>query len=352
MAKGTIRLADVAKAAGVSQGTASNVFSRPEVVREEVREHVLETAKRLGYAGPSLTGRLLRAGKVNAIGVAVVEPLAYFFNDPWARALLAAISEVCDASGTGLALVSAKDRHKLDWNIKSALVDGFILLCVEGGEKLVQLTRERQLPFVALALNDEDASIPSISVDNLGGAAVAARHLAELGHRRFGVLATELSDDHVGPVSIAGIGRAMYSTSRDRALGYWQALEAFGIERKDVPIFETLNDKPSVEAGLDYLFSASEPPTAILAMSDNIALLAINWLRARGLSVPQDISVIGFDGVPEGGMVEPGLTTMAQPFTEIAQRAVRAVLHDAVPTEREMIDVTLIVRGSTAAPKP
>jgi DNA-binding LacI/PurR family transcriptional regulator len=352
LAKGTIRLADVAKAAGVSQGTASNVFSRPEVVREEVREHVLETAKRLGYAGPSLTGRLLRAGKVNAIGVAVVEPLAYFFNDPWARALLAAISEVCDASGTGLALVSAKDRHKLDWNIKSALVDGFILLCVEGGEKLVQLTRERQLPFVALALNDEDASIPSISVDNLGGAAVAARHLAELGHRRFGVLATELSDDHVGPVSVAGIGRAMYSTSRDRALGYWQALEAFGIEREDVPIFETLNDKPSVEAGLDYLFSTQEPPTAILAMSDNIALLTINWLRARGLSVPQDISVIGFDGVPEGGMVEPGLTTMAQPFAAIAQRAVQAVLDDAVPAEREMIDVTLIVRGSTAAPKP
>ncbi|MFT4185024.1 MAG: LacI family DNA-binding transcriptional regulator [Rhizobium sp.] len=352
MAKDTIRLADVAKAAGVSQGTASNVFNRPEVVREEVREHVLETAKRLGYAGPSLTGRLLRAGKVNAIGVAVVEPLAYFFDDPWARALLAAISQVCDASGTGLALVSAKDRQKLDWNIKSALVDGFILLCVEGGEKLVQLTRERQLPFIALALNDEDGSIPSISVDNLGGAAVAARHLAELGHRRFGILATELSDDHVGPVSVAGIGRAIYSTSRDRALGYWRALEAYGIRREDVPIYETTNDKPSVEAGLDHLFSAPEPPTAILAMSDNIALLAINWLRARGLSVPRDISVIGFDGVPEGGMVEPGLTTMAQPFAEIAQRAVQAVLNDIMPAERETIDVTLVVRGSTAAPKP
>jgi len=350
LAKGTIRLTDVAKAAGVSQGTASNVFSRPDVVREEVREHVLETARLLGYAGPSLTGRLLRAGKVNAIGVAAVEPLAYFFDDPWARALLAAVSQVCDASGTGLALVSAKDRQKLDWNIKSALVDGFILLCVEGGEKLVELTRERQLPFVALALNDDDPSIASISVDNLGGAALAARHLAELGHRRFGVLATELSNDHVGPVGIAEIERAIYSTSRDRAFGYWRALEAFGIRREDVPVYETINDKPSVEAGLDFLFSAPEPPTAILAMSDNIALLTMNWLRARGLSVPQDVSVIGFDGVPEGGMVEPGLTTMAQPFAEIAQRAVKAVLDDAVPAEREMIDVTLVVRGSTAAP--
>lgn len=350
MAKGTIRLADVAKAAGVSQGTASNVFSRPEVVREEVREHVLETAKQLGYAGPSLTGRLLRAGKVNAIGVAAVEPLAYFFNDPWARALLAAISEICDANGTGLALVSAKDRQTVDWNVKSALVDGFILLCVEGGEKLVQLTRERQLPFIALALNDDDPSVPSISVDNIGGAAAAAMHLAELGHRRFAVLATEFSADHIGPVSIGEIDRAIYSTSRDRALGYWQALAAFGIGREDIPFYETSNDKPSVEAGLDYLFSQTVPPTAILAMSDNIALLTITWLNARGLSVPDDVSIIGFDGVPEGGMTEPGLTTVAQPFAEIARRAVQAVLEDAMPTERETIGVTLVVRGSTAAP--
>jgi hypothetical protein len=71
-----VKLKDVAKAAGVSQGTASNVFSKPEIVREEVREHVLEVAKRLGYAGPSVTGRLLRAGKVNAVGVAAIEPLS------------------------------------------------------------------------------------------------------------------------------------------------------------------------------------------------------------------------------------------------------------------------------------
>ncbi|HEY0121433.1 MAG TPA: LacI family DNA-binding transcriptional regulator [Rhizobium sp.] len=351
LVKGTIKLADVAKAAGVSQGTASNVFNRPEVVREEVREHVLATASQLGYAGPSLTGRLLRAGKVNAIGVAAVEPLAYFFDDPWARALLAAVAQVCDASGTGLALVSAKDRQKLDWNIKNALVDGFILLCVEGGEKLVRLTRERQLPFIALALNGYDPSIRSISVDNIRGAATAATHLAELGHRRFAVLATEFVNDRVGPVGIGEVERAIYSTSRDRAIGYWQALEPFGIQRQDVPIYETNNDKASVETCLEHLFSVQEPPTAILAMSDNIAMLAMTWLAARGLAVPEDVSVIGFDGVPEGGMVEPGLTTMAQPFAEIAQSAVRAVIEDATPIEREMIDVTLVVRGSTAAPK-
>ena len=138
----TIKLKDVAKAAGVSQGTASNVFSKPELVREEVREHVLAVARGLGYAGPSVTGRLLRQGKVNAVGVAAIEPLSYFFEDLWARQLMSEISEICDARGAGVALVSARNDERLAWNIQSALVDGFILLCVEGGERLVDLIAE------------------------------------------------------------------------------------------------------------------------------------------------------------------------------------------------------------------
>ena len=94
----TVRLRDVA-AAGVSHGTASNVFNRPDLVREEVRARVLGAARALGYAGPSPQGRLLRAGKANAIGIAAAEPLSYFFADPWARRLLAEVAEVCDQRG-------------------------------------------------------------------------------------------------------------------------------------------------------------------------------------------------------------------------------------------------------------
>lgn len=99
-----IRLADVAKAAGVSHGTASNVFSHPEIVREEVRERVKAAADALGYTGPDPKGRLLRAGKVNAIGVATAQPLSYFFDDPFARVVMSGISEICDATGAGLSL--------------------------------------------------------------------------------------------------------------------------------------------------------------------------------------------------------------------------------------------------------
>ena len=145
------KLADLAKAAGVSKGTASNVFSHPELVRDEVRRHVRQVAQAIGYAGPDPKGRLLRGGRVNAIGVATFEPLAYFFADPYARLLMQGISAALDERGAGIALVSAKNREKLAWNIESALVDGFILLCIEGGPELVQLTQARQLPFVSTA---------------------------------------------------------------------------------------------------------------------------------------------------------------------------------------------------------
>ena len=148
-----VRLADIAKAAGVSHGTASNVFARPEIVREEVRERVKAAAEAMGYAGPDPKGRLLRAGKVNAIGVATDEPLSYFFDDPFARVMMASISQACDATGAGISLVSAANNEQLAWNIQSALVDGFIVFCIEGSSRLVELARERKLPFVALDLD-------------------------------------------------------------------------------------------------------------------------------------------------------------------------------------------------------
>ncbi|RUU09494.1 LacI family transcriptional regulator, partial [Mesorhizobium sp. M6A.T.Ca.TU.002.02.2.1] len=206
-----IRLADIAKAAGVSHGTASNVFSRPEIVREEVRERVKAAAEAMGYAGPDPKGRLLRAGKVNAIGVATTEPLSYFFDDPFARTMMAGISEACDATGAGIALVSAGNEEKLAWNIQSALVDGFILFCIEGGPRLVELTRERKLPFVALELGSEDDTVSAIGVDNVAGARLAAQHLAELGHRRFAVLALPFADDSTGLVSPSQVRTAAYT---------------------------------------------------------------------------------------------------------------------------------------------
>ncbi|WP_274629340.1 LacI family DNA-binding transcriptional regulator [Arvimicrobium flavum] len=345
-----IRLADVAKEAGVSHGTASNVFSRPEIVREEVRERVLAAAGRLGYAGPDPRGRMLRAGKVNAIGVATAEPLSYFFDDPFARIVMSGISQVCDATGAGLSLVSAANDQQLAWNIQSALVDGFVVFCIEGGSRLVELTRERKLPFVALDFGFDDDTIATIGIDDREGARLAAGHLASLGHQRFAVLAMQFDERGPGPAPADRARTAIYAGTRDRLHGYFDALELAGIETARVPIYETLNDEASTWAGLDHLFSASERPTAILAMSDKIALHALDWLRTHGIAVPGQVSIIGFDGVPEAANAEPPLTTIAQPMVEMGRRAAHAILNFDGVVRRQKMEVELVVRGSTGRP--
>jgi DNA-binding LacI/PurR family transcriptional regulator len=344
-------LADVARAAGVSKGTASNVFNRPDIVRMEVRERVLSAARAAGYAGPDPRGRLLSAGKVNAIGVATVEPLATFFDDPFARVLMTGITEVCDANGIGISLVSAANEEQLAWNISSAVVDGFILFCLKGGERLVELSRERHLPFVALDFGDGDETMSAVGVDNVAAARLAARHLGELGHRRFAILTMELEDDGVvGRIAIERARLGSYPASRDRVAGYLLELEGHGVSPADVPIYETLSDRTTVEAALAEIFAAPLPPTAILAQSDKIALIALRWLAARGLSVPQNVSIVGFDGVPESASSSPPLTTVRQPIAEIGRRAVNVILNHGGKTLRETVPVDLIVRGSTALP--
>ena len=347
--KKPIRLTDVAKAAGVSHGTASNVFSRPEIVREEVRERVMAAAHRLGYGGPDPKGRLLRAGKVNAIGVATAEPLSYFFDDPFARVVMSGISQACDATGAGISLVSAVNKEQLAWNIQSALVDGFVVFCIEGGSRLVELTRERRLPFVALDFGFDDETIAAIGVDDVAGARMAARHLAGLGHRRFAVLSLPFAESGFGPASPERVKGAVYSGTRDRLRGYFEVLAEFGIDTAKVPIFETLNDEASVRAGLDHIFASAEPPTAILAMSDTAALFALDWLREHGIVVPQAVSIVGFDGVPEGAHSDPPLTTIAQPMVEMGRRAVQTILEFDGTVRRQTMQAELVVRRSTAA---
>ena len=140
------------RAAGVSQGTASNVFNRPELVRAEVRERVEATAEQLGYAGPDPKGRLLRAGKVHAIGARRLGAPVGLRPRPVRPLFMAGIADVCDERGAGLALVSAFDDQDeaAAWNVQSALVDGFIVHCLEDGARLLDLARRRNLPFVAV----------------------------------------------------------------------------------------------------------------------------------------------------------------------------------------------------------
>jgi DNA-binding LacI/PurR family transcriptional regulator len=143
----------------------------------------------------------------------------------------------------------------------------------------------------------------------------------------------------------------IYSTVRDRVNGYFEALREHGIDTATVPVMETYNNESTVRAAMEAIFAADDPPTAILAQSDRAALFAITWLRERGMDVPRDVSVIGFDGIAEGAASSPPLTSVAQPMRETGRRAVAAVLEADGTVRREVLPLQLVVRGSTAAPR-
>jgi DNA-binding LacI/PurR family transcriptional regulator len=349
--KRTVKLADVARAAGVSQGTASNVFAKPELVRPEVRERVEEVAKALGYHGPDPKGRLLRAGKVNAIGVVVMDDLAYFFNDPFNREFMTGVAEVCDARGAGISLVSAVNRESVAWGIDTALVDGFILQCIEDGDRLIELARKRGLPFVAVDV-DAGPDASSLMVDDRLGARLAAEHLLALGHRQFGILCLEIhSDGRKGIVDKARRAEVSYGATRDRLAGYRDALEAAGISFKDTVIVESDSDKKGALVGARTLLDAAPGITAVLAMSDVMALALMAVAEERGLAIPDDISVIGYDDVPEAATAEPPLTTISQHVTERGRAAAR-IIFDPAPPRKETMPVDLVIRASTGPARP
>jgi len=351
MKKRIVKLADVARAARVSQGTASNAFSRPQLVRPEVRERVEASARRLGYAGPDPKGRLLRGGKVNAVGIVMADDTAYFFRDPFARLLLSGIAEVCDERGAGVALVSAKRRKDAAWSIQTAVVDGFIVHCLRVGDGLISLARKRQLPVVAIDLEGA-TGMSSVAIDDRQGAYLAARHLLELGHRKIGLLSLESAEaPRFGFIDADRLRAAEYKTERDRAAGYAAALAEHGIELDQLPIVESPNDRQAAARYAGELLGARPETTAILAMSDVLALAAIDAARAGGLRVPQDLSVVGFDDVPDAAAADPPLTTVAQPIVEKGRLAARLIFEGG-PPRAETLPVKLIVRGSTAKPRP
>jgi DNA-binding LacI/PurR family transcriptional regulator len=165
------------------------------------------------------------------------------------------------------------------------------------------------------------------------------------------VLSLAFTDERItGPVTPERIAAATHGGTRDRLAGYHEALSEAGIDTSTVPVFETQNDKAGTLAGLEHFFAADEPPTAILAMSDKVALHALDWFREHGIAVPREVSIIGFDGVPDGVFSEPQLTTVAQPMVELGRRAAQRILDFDGTIRRELLPVELVVRGSTARP--
>lgn len=337
-------LDDVGKAAGVSRGTVSNVFNHPDLVRPDVRARVEAAARRLGYDGPDPRGRALRDGKVNAVGIVppgnwgVVDAM----RNPVFREFMLGVAEVCDAAGASLVITQDKGGNG---GVRTALVDGFIFGRIEHLAE-VEPARLRRLPFAVIDI-DAGAEMNSVRVDARAGSLAAARHLIGLGHRRFGIVSF-LRD--FGPPRFHPPGRprgadaAGMPIDQEKLRGYAEGFAEIGLSIDDVPIVQA---HPWESDAAKLMLDVAPDATAILSMSAMQGIAVVQEARRRGRSVPRDLSVVGFNDIPEAAETDPPLTTVDGMGMEKGRIAARMVLEGG-PPRNELLPTRLLLRGSTA----
>ena len=326
----TIR--DVAERAGVSVATVSKVLNGRYGVSAATFAHVQTVIDELGYQS-SIVASSLRSHRTNVVGILVadLEPFSTELLKGAARAVRDTPYELVVYSAGGRAADRVGWERRYLSRLGGTLIDGALLVTPTVVDAQVGI------PVVAVDPHTGDSGVPTIASDNLHGARLATEHLIELGHRRIGFIA----------------GRADLESSRLRHEGYRLALAEAGIELDPTLVGEgSFEEEPSHDSARALLLGP-EPPTAIFAANDLSALGVLAAAAELGLDVPSELSIVGFDNVPESVMTEPPLTTVDQSIQVMGRRAVEmllALLGGADVPQRITLPTRLVQRRSTAAP--
>lgn len=331
--RGAVRIAEVAAKAGVSTATVSRTLANPERVSVETRARVLEVVRLTGYT-PNLAGRSLRAARSMMALVMVPTVVTPFFS-----ALLLGIDRALAAHGYGLLVghdAREKGRHLADV-VLAGQADGVIVLDGRIPRGTARSLDEAGVPVVAVSVPPASADVPAVLVQDREGGILVARHLLGLGHRRFGYVT----------------GPAQAYAEQERWAGFRGTLAMAGIPEATVARWPgDYHVGTGVAAGERFL-GTTERPTAVFAASDMMAIGFLRTVRAAGVRVPDDVAVVGFDGIEFADYCEPPLTTIRQPREamgrEAAELLVRLIRGKPVPeAERSRrLEVTLRVAGST-----
>jgi DNA-binding LacI/PurR family transcriptional regulator len=345
---GRVTLQTIADALGVSRTTVSNAYNRPDQLAPELRERILARARELGYAGPDAAARRLRSGRRDAFGLLFTDDLGYAFNDPAAVLLLQGVAGVVEDEGVALLIMPTGERHAPRELIRDAVVDGFCAYSFSDDHPALEAVLERRLPLVVV----DEPRLPRhhfVGIDDRGGAREVARHVVSLGHRRIGVVVDRLAGDgFAGFVDAGRRAAATYRVTRERIEGFAEGLAEAGIELDRLPVLEqSSNRRDFGRAGAAALLERDPEVTAVLAMTDELALGAMEELRARGIDVPGRVSVTGFDDVPEAAVSAPSLTTVRQPLRRKGEEAGRLLIHPPAEPREVLLPVDLVVRHST-----
>jgi DNA-binding LacI/PurR family transcriptional regulator len=350
-------LASLAAELNVSRTTISNAYNRPDQLSPDLRERILATAERLGYAGPDPVARSLRTRRAGAVGLVITEPLTYSFRDPAALSFVAGLAESCEEVGQGLLLVAAGPRRSVEERsaaVLSAGVDGFVMYAPTADDRSLQLVLQRYLPVVVV---DHPADIPGVSrigIDDRAAMRELADYVLGLGHRQIGLLTLRLGPDRGGRGAVVvddgRISESPYRVQTERIGGVYDAMAAAGVDRAGLTVVECFEHGLDSGGGAADVALVADPRiTALICTADVLALSAMDFLRARGIYVPGQLTVTGFDGTAEA--VKRGLTTVSQPNFEKGRRAGQ-LLHGPPRSGLPVVEIlpTELVRGRTAAP--
>jgi DNA-binding LacI/PurR family transcriptional regulator len=330
-----LKLEDIGRMAGVSRATVSRVVNGEQNVRPEVRERVEDVIRRTGYT-PNAAARSLVSKRTGVIGLVIPSRVHSLFEDPYFAQLIQGVTLASNRAGTTLSLFlfqsEAEERELSPRVIESGFLDGIIITATRMGDPLVARLMSRGLPLVMVGRPDTD-DVSYVDVDNRGGAIEAARHLVESGRSRIGLIGAPTNT----------------TTGRDRLDGFLAGLadrgRSFDTELRIDGDFSEPSGYEAMQALLD------RGVDGVFAASDSMAMGALRAIRQRGLDVPGDVAVVGFDGFSASQNSVPPLTTIRQPVAETATRAVEVLIElisgeSTAPTSI-VLPVELVVRSTS-----
>lgn len=344
-------LASIAAEVGVSRTTVSNAYNRPGQLSTDLRDHILEVARKQGYPGPDPMARNLRTRRAGAVGVLFTEQLSFAFDDPASVEFLSGLSEECGARESSMLVIPASshaDKEGLDL-IRGAAVDGFIVYSVADDDPFLDYVASRGLPTVICDQPTDRDDLPFVGIDDREAIKPVVRALTEAGHRKVGILNVRLSrKPHDGPVTDQHLINAHHHLQRFRVEGALEALEEAGVDRADVPVVgRHLNTRERNYEAARELLTGNPDLTAVVCTTDTQALGVLKYAEDNGIRVPEDLSVTGFDGIEIARMA--GLTTVAQPNREKGRAAGRALFSGELG--RTILPTEMVPGRTVAAPR-
>jgi LacI family transcriptional regulator len=335
---GRATIFDVARLAGVSHATVSRVVNGRQNVREETRQRVEDAMRELGYVA-HVSARALASGRTQVIGLLAQEVDNAFFTS-----VIGGVDQQASAQGYDFMLCTTHARREKEAEyvarLSRGMVDGLLIVLPRGLPDYVEQLRADDFPFVLIDYDDDAPGCGVVNASNHRGTRDAVRHLVGLGHRRIGFIT----------------GRDNVGATHSRLAGYRDEMAAAGLLVRPGDVLEgDFMETRGHAAGLEML-SRPDRPTAIFASSDMAAFGVMRAADDLGLEVPRDVSVVGFDDIPEAARVNPALTTVRQPLRDMGRVAVDQLLgrldEPGQPPARVVLDTELIIRGSTAPPPP